>query len=190
MAWEPSEAITVVDQIDEFVHGAGGVPFTDQVRLDAAKLDPLLERLRTAVRGGPLELTSLVDELNALIHGAKPLPLTSEIRIEREAIYDRIDRMRAAFAKPSREHLPPPLAAALGEFDDFLGSAKLVPLTTQVRLDRRRAQELLDRLRAVAPGGVDQLDALFRNAKSIPFTNEIRVSIVEVSEALDRVEAG
>ena len=196
MAWEPSETIALLDELDELVLRAGSVPLTDQVRLDRGRIDPLLERLRAAVSSGPPELARVLEELAELVRGAKPIPLTSEARVEREEIYDRLDRMRAACARPSREHLPPEVAAVLDDFDELLDNAKLVPLTAQVRLDRAKADTLLDRLRAAlgdptpsAASALAALDARLRDAKSIPLTNQIRVDIVDVYETLDRIAA-
>ncbi|HEY2354185.1 MAG TPA: hypothetical protein VGH79_04720 [Gaiellaceae bacterium] len=194
MAWEPTDTIAALDELDELVRRAGTVPLTEQVRLDPARLDAVIERLRAAVSGGPLELSYALDQLAELARGAKAIPLTNEVRVEREELYDKLDRMRAACARPSREHLPPAVAAALGAFDELLENAKLVPLTMQVRLDRAKTLELLDRLRAArqepspdAAAALAELDVLVHNAKSIPLTKDIRVSIVELSELLDRI---
>lgn len=196
MTWERAETIALLDDLDELIRRAGGVPLTDQVRLDRGKIDSLLERLRTAVRGGPLELSHVIDELDALVQGAKSVPMTNEIRVGREEIYDRLDRLRAGCATPSREHLPPEVAGVLGELDEFLSTASLVPLTAQVRLDRAQAYALLDRLRAAfrdpsaeVAAALDDLDKLVRGARGIPFTNQIRVGMVDIYETLDRIGA-
>jgi hypothetical protein len=196
VAWEPAETIGALDELDELIRRAAGVPFTDQIRLDPGRIDPVLARLGAAVSGGPLELSYELDQLAELVREATPIPLTHEVRVEREAMYDRLDRMRAACAKPSREHLAPAVAATLNDFDEFLGNAKLVPLTMQVRLDRATASDLLERLRAAvrdpspdAAGALSELDALLRNAKSVPFTKDIRVGIGDLSERLDRIGA-
>ena len=197
MAWEPAETIVLLDRLDELVRKAGGVPLTDQVRLNRGNVELLLDELRTAANDGPGALAGPLDELDALVHAAKSVPLTDEIRVERNDVYDRLDRLRAACATPRRDHLPAYVAAVLDEFDELVGNARTVPLTAQVRLDREKAYALLDRLRAVLPdpsagvaGALDELDGFLHGAKSIPFTNQIRVGIVELYETLDRIGAG
>ncbi len=66
---EPTEAMLAVDAFDEAIHDAYGVPLTDQVRLDRAKAERLLERLRTALPRGPSTLSALFYELDELIRG-------------------------------------------------------------------------------------------------------------------------
>jgi hypothetical protein len=92
---EPTEAMLAVDALDEAIHGAAGVPFTDQVRLDRRPVDDMLGTLRTALPSGS---AALLGELDQLIQRAKPIPLTQEVRVDREAVYDILDRMRASFA--------------------------------------------------------------------------------------------
>ncbi len=96
---EPTEAMLAVDAFDEAIHDAHDVPLTDQVRLDRAKAERLLERLRTALPRGSSTLSSLFYELDELIRNAKPIPLTEQIRLDRGEVYDILDRMRASFAE-------------------------------------------------------------------------------------------
>ena len=198
MTWEPAETNAVLDELDELVHKAGGVPMTDQVRLNPQTIDPLLARLRTAVDGQP-GLTAAVGDLDALVREAKSIPFTNEIRVEREGIYDLLDGMRAVCGTASRDSssttaLPIEAAAVLDEFDDFVLNAGTVPLTAQVRLDRTKAYALVDRLRAAlhdpsvgAANALDELDKLVHGAKSIPLTNGIRVAVVEIYELLEQI---
>jgi hypothetical protein len=196
VTWEPAETIALLGQLDDVVRQARAVPLTDQARLDLRTVEPLLGRLRMAGRDGPPGLAGALDELETLVRGAKAIPLTDEIRVERREIYDRLDRLRACCAAPSREHLRPEVARVLDELDAFLGGAKTVPLTAQVRLDREQAESLAGRLRTAlrdpspqAAAALDELDALLHGAKSIPFTHDIRVGIVELYETLDRISA-
>jgi hypothetical protein len=90
--------MVAIDELEDAVRKARGVPFTDQVRLDPRKASLLLDRLRTIPGRQPPEFAALLDQLDELLQRAKPVPLTADIRVEREAIYDVVDRMRASIA--------------------------------------------------------------------------------------------
>ena len=198
MPWAPTETIAILDELDELVHNAASVPMTDQARFDPRTIDPLLDRLRTAVDGQP-GLTALVEDLDALVREAKSVPLTKEIRVEREGIYDLLDGLRAVCGSAAGDSapttpVPSEAAAVLDEFDDFVLNAGTVPFTAQVRLDRTRAYALVDRLRAAlhdpsaeTGAALDELDRRVHGAKSIPLTNDVRVGAVEIFELLERI---
>ena len=99
---EPSEAMAELDQFDELIRKAYGIPFTDQVRLDRGEVYVLLDRLRTAVNHPPVDVAGLLDEL---VQRAKPIPLTNQIRIDREEIYDLLDRIRTTPLRRTDEYL-------------------------------------------------------------------------------------
>jgi len=91
-------------------------------------------------------------------------------------------------------HGPSDAAAVLAEFDKFIRDANGVPFTDQVRLDRRKIDVLLDRLRTAltdAPAEMmeklDQLDELVQRAHAIPLTNEIRIERPEIYDLLDQL---
>jgi len=44
-----SEVAALLDQLDELIHNAKGVPLTDQVRIDRAQFYDLLDRLRATL---------------------------------------------------------------------------------------------------------------------------------------------
>jgi hypothetical protein len=142
----------VIEEFDELVRKANGVPFTDQVRLDRREIDGLLERLRTALSNGPSAVAALLDQLDELVQRAKPVPRTNQVRIERLEIYDVLDRMRATLwesaDRTAPSHGPSEVTAALDALDELVRRAKPIPLTTQVRIDRIEIYELLDRIRA------------------------------------------
>jgi len=101
MSGEQSEALAAIDEFDESIFKAYGIPFTDQVRLDRRKFHRLLDRLRGALDHGPFEVAAMLDQLDELAQRAKPIPLTDQIRINREEIYDVLDRMRASIGEGS-----------------------------------------------------------------------------------------
>jgi hypothetical protein len=85
-------------------------------------------------------------------------------------------------------------AAVLAELDKFIRDANGVPLTDQVRLDRKKIDVFLDRLRTAlidAPAEMvaklDQLDELVHRAPAIPLTNEIRIERLEIYDLLDQL---
>ncbi len=94
------------------------------------------------------------------------------------------DELPAAPAGPPSE-----AALAIGAWYDAIGDARGIPLTDQVRLDRRKVNVLLDRLRAVQPAGAFELDQLIQQAKPIPLTDEIRLERDDVYDVLDRMSA-
>jgi hypothetical protein len=102
VAGEPSEAMAAVEELDELVSKASGVPLTDQVRLDRRQAYVLLDRLRAALSQGPAEPAAMVDELDEFFRQAKPVPLTDQIRVGRAEIYDVLDRMRASASAKDR----------------------------------------------------------------------------------------
>jgi hypothetical protein len=89
---------------------------------------------------------------------------------------------------------PSESAAIVAEFDGLIHRARAVPLTDQVRLDRREIYGLLDRLRAALDHGpadlvalLDELDGVVHRAKPIPLTNQVRVERSEIYDVLDRM---
>jgi hypothetical protein len=95
---EPSEAMVAVDEFEEAIRKARGIPFSDQVRVDRRKADVLLDHLRMTLNPASSDFVFLLDSLEELVRRARPIPLTEEIRLDREEIYDVLDRMRASTA--------------------------------------------------------------------------------------------
>lgn len=95
---------------------------------------------------------------------------------------------------PERE--PTEAMLAVDAFDEAIHHAHGVPLTHEIRLDRGRAERLLERLRMALPRGHPTLNTLFyeldeviRNAKPIPLTEQIRLDRSEVYDIIDRMRA-
>ena len=53
MDYDTSEAASVLDQLDELIHGAKPIPLTTQVRIDRIEIYNLLDRLRIALHLAP-----------------------------------------------------------------------------------------------------------------------------------------
>jgi hypothetical protein len=97
---------------------------------------------------------------------------------------------------PDEPGEPTEAMLAVDAFDEAIHDAYGVPFTDQVRLDRGKAERLLERLRTDLPRGsstlsalCSELDELLRNAKPIPLTNEIRLDREAVYDILDRMRA-
>ena len=101
MSDEQTEALAAVDEFDEAILKAAGIPFADQIRIDRRKLHVLLDRLRTALAHRSFDVAAMVDQLDELVLRAKPVPLTDQVRIDREEIYDVLDQMRASIGTGS-----------------------------------------------------------------------------------------
>jgi hypothetical protein len=91
---------------------------------------------------------------------------------------------------------PSEAALAIEAFNEAVIDARGVPLTDQVRLDRREVAVLLDRLRTALRSGpsesrwlLDQLEELFQRAKPIPLTDDVRLEREAVHDILDRLSA-
>jgi hypothetical protein len=85
---------------------------------------------------------------------------------------------------------------AVDALEDAIHSASEVPFSGQVRLDRGRAERLLERLRADLPRGSSklstlsyELDELIRRAKPVPLTDQIRLDRDEVYDIVDGMRA-
>jgi hypothetical protein len=97
---------------------------------------------------------------------------------------------------PDEPGEPTEVMLAVDAFEDAIRDAYDVPLTDQVRLDRRKADRLLEQLRTALPRGsstlstlFSELDELVRNAKTIPLTEQIRLDRDDVYDILDRMRA-
>jgi hypothetical protein len=88
----------------------------------------------------------------------------------------------------------------IDKLDDLAHNAKAVPLTDQVRVERREVQDIVAEIRAAiredltdAPTQVltlvDELDELARDAKPVPLTRHVRIDRAEVYDILDRLRA-
>jgi len=96
----------------------------------------------------------------------------------------------------------PDLLGALDSLDDLIRNARPVPLTDQVRFERKDIQAAVSRLReAVAaerirpgdsPGllaALEELEQLIAGAPSIPLTSQIRCDREALSDHLDRMRS-
>jgi hypothetical protein len=99
-----------------------------------------------------MEIRDAIDRLDDHLHLAREIPLTDQVRIEEEllrasvgVIRHHADRIWGADRRgPVGE-----LFEALAEVEAMVASAKSVPATNQVRVNRDKLYEPLDRIRAL-----------------------------------------
>jgi hypothetical protein len=119
-----------------------------------------------------LSVLDCVDRLDDLLRSAPPVPLSSDVRVKRDRLATLLDRLRSrvvplgqeladlsgiypdaqgAGAAAATEQEPDSgslvLLPLIDELDELARNAKRVPLTTQVRIDLERLQDITDRLR-------------------------------------------
>jgi hypothetical protein len=76
---------------------------------------------------------------------------------------------------------------ALHELEALMRSAPVVPLTDQIRIDRKRAQKLIAKLDSSA--AASRLQALFTEARRVPLTGQIRLDSDAVFACIDEIRA-
>ena len=106
-----------------------------------------------------MEILVAIDRLDEVVHSGRMVPLTDSVRVDAQALRAATERLRRAASETFGA--PPAFAGPTAEVFELLGavealarSAKPVPLTRQVRVDREPLHKLLDRLRAVAPDAI------------------------------------
>jgi len=154
-----------------------------------------------------------IEQLERMIREARETPLLGGAMVDRLDLQGLLVELRADLFEARRE-LPdgrwvvkgPDTATAADELDDLVENANNAPFTGKARIDRRRALELTQRMRAgvhaeaivdTAPEApwdakpilrlIDEVDAALRRAKPIPLTDQVRVDSDELYEILDRM---
>ena len=77
--------------------------------------------------------------------------------------------------------------SALDELEALMRSAPVVPLTDQIRIDRKRAQKLIARLDPSAAAA--RLQELLEQARRVPLTGQIRLDSDAVFACIDEIRA-
>jgi hypothetical protein len=102
-----------------------------------------------------------IDALDDLIHQAPAVPLTDSVRLDEDVLRVAVGRVRSEATKlfgaePEREGSVGELCGALDGLDELVGTAKTVPLTDQVRVNKERFYEQLDRVRQTLPQAIKE----------------------------------
>ena len=127
------EILRATDRLDDFIHNAPSVPYTDQVRVDKRELHDLVRRVRAEAttlfgsepeRSGPIgQVLDALDGLDELVAAAKGVPLTDQVRVNKERMFEPMDRLRASApyaaeqSAGATEGSPPAWSAVLEDVD-------------------------------------------------------------------------
>jgi hypothetical protein len=79
-----------------------------------------------------------LEQLVAAIESAKRIPLTGQIRVDPEEMNRVLESARVELPQAARQ---------LDRLEDLIAAGMPVPLTPEVRIDRRRALSLLKKVR-------------------------------------------
>ena len=93
------------------------------------------------------ELSRAIEVVDQLLTNAMPIPLTAEVRIPRSDLEAGVAGIEAA-AATSGITSDPEIVKALKDVERLASRAKPVPLTDQVRVNRKKAGKAIERLRA------------------------------------------
>jgi len=94
-----------------------------------------------------VDILIAVDALDDLMHSAPAVPLTDQVRVKPDELHDRVSDVLDHLSPEQRERAN--AAGLVEELEALVQTAKPVPLTGQVRVDKDRMYELLDRLRGL-----------------------------------------
>jgi hypothetical protein len=97
--------------------------------------------------------------LDDLIQEAPAVPLTDSVRLDENVLRAAVGRVRSEATKlfgsePVREGAIGDLCGALDGLEELVGTAKAVPLSSQVRVNKERFYDRLDRVRESLPGAI------------------------------------
>jgi hypothetical protein len=100
------DVLIAIDRLDDFIHNAPAIGWSDDVRVDREKLLERVEEVRAALRESYRSpSTGMVEELAQLAQAARPVRVFGGVRIHKEQLYDVLDRMRATIPDEiRREH--------------------------------------------------------------------------------------
>ena len=93
------------------------------------------------------ELSRAIEVVDQLLTNAIPVPLTAEVRMPRSDLEAGVAAIGHAAAS-SGVASDPEIAKALKDVERLASRAKPVPLTDQVRLNRKKAGKAIAKLRA------------------------------------------
>jgi hypothetical protein len=91
-----------------------------------------------------------IDSTEELIHNAPEVPLVDQARVPKQDLDAAVAAVREA-ATAEWADSDPSFSSALVDFERLAASAREIPLTRDVRLDRARAMDALDTLRGRIP---------------------------------------
>jgi hypothetical protein len=84
---------------------------------------------------------------------------------------------------------PWPVGDPVATLERLRSEAVPVPLTSEVRVDRQRANDAIEALRGSSETA-NRLYDLLANAKPVPLTDQVRVDRDALNRLIDRIQAG
>jgi hypothetical protein len=194
------QLLKAIDQLDDHIHAAAGIPLTEQVRLEAGLLRASVSVIREEAdkrfgtqRAGAIgTLFRALEELEALVASARSIPGSDQVRVSKARFYDRLDELRSSVAPAVRQQGGesgdvPPWAEVMDHLTALERLAHDAPRSTFARKLRIEAHELRDlagrvrisATRALEPdagreffAALDRLDEIVRDG---PQSGEIKV---------------
>ena len=111
-----------------------------------------------------MEMLIAIDALDDLIHRAPAVPLTDSVRLDEDVLRAAVGRVRSEATtlfgpEPERDGSISHLFGALDGLDELVRTAKAVPLTAQVRMNKERFYKQLDRAREALPEAITERDS-------------------------------
>jgi hypothetical protein len=108
-----------------------------------------------------MRVINAIDALDDLIHEAPAVPLTDTVRLDDDVLRSTAGQLRSAAtemfgAEPERHGPIGDLLRAVDGLDELIGTAKRVPMTSQVRVSKERFYDQLDRVRATLSGAITE----------------------------------
>lgn len=91
--------LVAIDHLDDLTHNARAIPFTDQVRLPAERLQDAADQIHATLPPdvrARAEAEGLLERLDALVRDAKRVPLIGHVRFDKDELYDILDGIRGA----------------------------------------------------------------------------------------------
>jgi len=107
------------------------------------------------VDGDGSTIEEAIGELDRLVVNAPKVPLVDHIRIDAPALREAVERLHAATRREGAG-FDDGFDRALDELEVVVAEAKEIPLTDDVRCDRRRIEAAIDLLRARVPPASEQ----------------------------------
>jgi hypothetical protein len=111
------------------------------------------------------EIDVAIDDLDDLIDSSPAVPLTSAVRIDAEVVREAVGRLRPQATvllgtMPERAGPTADVFTVIDEIEASVATARRIPLTEQLQIDKFRVSDLLSRLRlAVAKARASLLPA-------------------------------
>jgi len=152
-----------------------------------------------------MEILDAIDRLDDHVHMAPEVPLTLSVRMDAELLRASVGVIRQHADRTWGSDRAGPvgeLFAAVEELESFAAAAKPVPLTNQVRFDRDKLYDRLDRVRELLPQAatsgvsspwapvaqrVEEIDALMDDAGHAPFSRALKIDAGKLREAAGRL---